>query len=75
MRDDPTDLEIVAMLPNTVPDMIHEWWKEDQLSEPLYTQKLHWMQRRMKSLEKYGYTFCIGHRYDHGVKMKVWVKA
>lgn len=75
MRDNPTDMEIVAMLPNTVPDMIHEWWKEDQLSEPLYTSKLHWMQRRMKSLEKYGYTFCIGHRYDHGVKMKVWVKA
>ena len=75
MRDNPTDMEIVAMLPNTVPDMIHEWWKEDQLSEPLYTQKLHWMRRRMKSLEKDGYTFCIGHRYDHGVKMKVWVKA
>lgn len=75
MRDNPTDMEIVAMLPNTVPDMIHEWWKEDQLSEPLYTQKLHWMRRRMKSLERFGMAFCIGHSYDHGVKMKLWVRT
>ena len=75
MRDNPTDLEIAAMLPNTVPDMVKEWWKEDQLSEPLYTQKLHWMQRRMKSLERFGMTFCIGHSYDHGVKMKLWVRT
>ena len=52
MRANPTDAEIVAMLPNTVPDMIDEWWKGEELSEPLYQQKLHWMQRRMKSLEK-----------------------
>ena len=75
MRDNPTDLEIAAMLPNTVPDMVKEWWKEDQLSEPLYTQKLHWMQRRMKSLERFGMAFCIGHSYDHGVKMKLWVRT
>lgn len=75
MRDDPTDAEILAMLPNTVPDMIREWWKGEELSEPLYDRKLHWMQRRMKSLEKYGQAFSIGHRYDHGVKMKVWVKV
>ena len=75
MRDNPTDEEIRAMLPNTVPDMVKEWWKEDQLSEPLYTQKLHWMQRRMKSLERFGMAFCIGHSYDHGVKMKLWVRT
>lgn len=75
MRANPTDAEIRAMLPNTVPDMVNEWWKEDQLSEPLYTQKLHWMQRRMKSLEKFGMALCIGHSYDHGVKMKLWVRV
>ena len=75
MRDNPTDEDIRAMLPNTVPDMVKEWWKEDQLSEPLYTQKLHWMQRRMKSLERFGMAFCIGHSYDHGVKMKLWVRT
>lgn len=75
MRNDPTDEEIVAMLPNSVPDMVKEWWKEDQLSEPLYEQKLHWLQRRMKSLERCGRTFSIGHMYERGVKKKIWVKA
>lgn len=74
MRDNPTDEEIRAMLPNTVPDMVKEWWDSDHLSEPLYTQKLHWMQRRMKSLERYGMVHCIGHVYDHGTKKKMWVR-
>ena len=75
MRQDPSDEDILAMLPNSVPDMVHYWWKEDQLSEPLYEQKLHLLQRRMKSLEKTGRAFSIGHMYERGVKKKLWVRT
>ena len=74
IRRDPSDSEILDMLPNTVPKMVREWWKDEILSDFDYQSRRNHLQRRMKSLERFGYVTSIGSIWNGCTKEKMWVR-